>query len=232
MTRIEWLNSPRELQGWDNYWLMRNVIFKYIIQEMKIKRPEVKIVLHHYDYTDSYENWKAIPMYHDDHVSLHSSKKSEETRKKASISMKGKNTGKKSKESIAKGIKTRKENNIPAWNKGKGKKHIKYNCKNCNEQFNGAQSRVNISLCKNCLSTNELNSLIQKGREFTDEHKMKLKENHKGNVGKKATIETRKKQSVIAKNRDNRKWVIGGEKTRFKKGGTPWNKGLKKTGGK
>jgi len=74
MTRKEWLNTPNndpiKIKGFKNYKIMV-LIFKFIVKEMKLKRPNIRIVYHHYDFNSPYENWKVIPMYSDEHTALH-----------------------------------------------------------------------------------------------------------------------------------------------------------------
>jgi len=78
-----------------NYWKTKK-FFKPIIDNMKLKRPDMKIVLHHIIFNcNNYEMWninEIIPMYIDDHHSLHhkGKKLSEETKKKMSLGNKGK----------------------------------------------------------------------------------------------------------------------------------------------
>jgi hypothetical protein len=82
----EWSKAPKEKQGWKNYWFAKKHLWFGMIQHMRQERPGVRIVLHHLDWDDQhYEDWwPVVPMYIDDHISLHHTNKivSEEAKEK------------------------------------------------------------------------------------------------------------------------------------------------------
>ncbi len=63
-------------------------------------------------------------------------------------------------------------------------------------------------LCRNCSKTGKLHPLYGSTRKFSEEHKKKLRENHKGMLGKCHTNETKNKQQIKANGRWTLQWFI------------------------
>jgi hypothetical protein len=156
MTIKEWKKAPKELQGWKNYQFARKELWFGMIEQMKLERPNVKIVLHHINVNDqNYENWwPVVPMFIDDHTKLHS---------------KGKKISEETKEKISKANSIALKGNIP-WNKGKVfSKKKKIRCGDCGKEININKT----GYCKNCV-----HKYVQTRLEVIDKIR-------KSNLGKK-----------------------------------------------
>jgi len=122
---------------WTNYNKAKS-FFKPLIDDMKLERPNVDIMLHHIELGDKdYENWDTVvPLYNDEHSVLHANRMTDETKRKIGNANKVSLNGKKlSQETIIKMIESRKNNgkdwhstetklkmSINGKGKGKGKK--------------------------------------------------------------------------------------------------------------
>jgi len=85
MTRTEWLNSPKELQGWDNYGRARKALNPGNVPY---------VVLHHKNFNcTNYEQWvieELIPLFKWCHIALHGRFTTVETREKIAKANRGK----------------------------------------------------------------------------------------------------------------------------------------------
>jgi hypothetical protein len=161
MNRKEWLKSPKELRGWENYTIAKNELWFGMINKMKQERPGVKIVLHHINVNDQhYENWcPVVPMYNDEHLKLHGKgiHRTKEVREKISNSLKGK-SGK------IPGIETR----LKMSESHKGR-IVSFDTRKKLSEANKGKEGSNL------------------GKKFSEEHRKKISESNKG---KKRSIET------------------------------------------
>lgn len=149
------------------YWTNYNNCKKYYskkIKEMRLKRPDIKIVLHHKIWNcNNYENWninEIIPMYNDDHLKLHNKYKSEETYKKISLSNKGKHHTEESKQKMS------------LSHKGKTRIFSENHKKNISKSLMGKKLSEET---KNKMSESK------KGIIFSENHKINLSLSNKGN---------------------------------------------------
>lgn len=82
----DWYNKSKEFKkifgfSYWHYFNLAKLKWKNKINQMKLERPNVKIVLHHINVNDpNYELWDCIPMYTDEHTKLHQDLISNDTR--------------------------------------------------------------------------------------------------------------------------------------------------------
>jgi hypothetical protein len=91
MTKYEYDNISRDdfltKYGYDKYKYRGKAQYywRWLIENMRMVRPGMVIVLHHYKpWCNNYEMWETYPMYRDEHLAYHTKNMSYETRQKIS----------------------------------------------------------------------------------------------------------------------------------------------------
>jgi hypothetical protein len=177
---------------WGNYQACKRV-WKAMIDHMKQERPDMRIVMHHLlcEYNDQhYEEWNpdyVVPMYLDDHSSLHSSTRPQEVYDKIGNSNRGKKKGpypKRSEESKRKQSEAMKGKT--SWNKGL--KMSEEFCKTCSETHKGiVPPNKGVPMGEDQKEKLRIARTGKPGHKHTEEHKAYMSNLFKGKPKSEAT---------------------------------------------
>ena len=148
--------------------------FKPLIDDMKLERPGIDIVLHHLEWNDQqYEKWDTVvPLYNDEHLEIHRFNVSDETRKKISIGNKGKIISDEHRRKISEAKKGKvlsdeTKRKISEGGKGIAKPRTDKHCKNLSKALKGREPTLGFS-----------------GRRHSNETKQKISESIKNSLKK------------------------------------------------